>query len=101
QRGAIAYPDKAHFTIGAHRVGETVESMAGQVEQISLFDKALTAAEVTARFRERKGHFPDMEVVRPNVTDWPTYLRDSRRTGIAEESLKFPLYLQWVYKARH
>ena len=31
--------------------------------------------------------------------DWPTYLNDNTRVGATGESLKFPLQLQWQFKA--
>ena len=32
--------------------------------------------------------------------NWTTYMHDSKRHGISKESLKSPLYLQWVHKAK-
>jgi outer membrane protein assembly factor BamB len=101
QTGVMHYPARAFYTIGAYHDDDELYTMAGQLEQVSVFDRALTTEQVATRFQERKDRFPDMDVVRPSVTDWPSYLRDSRRTGISDEELKLPLKLQWTYRARH
>jgi outer membrane protein assembly factor BamB len=35
------------------------------------------------------------------ATDWPTYLGDSRRSAISNESLSMPLHVKWVHVPRH
>src|SRR5262245_17261008 len=35
------------------------------------------------------------------AADWPTYMRDNRRSGASPEELAFPLRTAWVYRARH
>lgn len=35
------------------------------------------------------------------AADWPTYMRDNRRSGASPEELTFPLRTAWVYRARH
>ncbi|OAI49976.1 hypothetical protein AYO44_05970 [Planctomycetaceae bacterium SCGC AG-212-F19] len=99
--GDILYPEKGDYLIGASRTNGEILSTTGQLEQISVFGISLSAEEVKARFNARKSRFPDMDVLEPDVADWPTHLRDNRRTGIAPDNLKFPLKLLWVYKARH
>jgi len=99
--GDIAYPDRGHYLIGARRHEKQFISTSGQLDEISVLNRALTAKEVATRFNARKAQFPDMEATHPTVTDWPTHLRDNKRTGITEDKLKFPLKLAWVHKTRH
>jgi outer membrane protein assembly factor BamB len=35
------------------------------------------------------------------AADWPTYMRDNRRSGATPDELAFPLQPRWVYQARH
>lgn len=100
QQGDISYPQRMYYTIGAYRDDNDFHALAGQLEQISVFDRAIPASEVAKRFRERKGRFPRMDAVVPQVADWPMYLRDSQRTGTARSALKFPLRQQWVVRAK-
>jgi outer membrane protein assembly factor BamB len=99
--GAISYPAQGAYVVGAFRNGAAVTPLTGRLESVSVFGRAPRGAEVAGRFDARKVLFPDMETVRPTVADWPTYLRDNQRTGMATEKLQFPLRLRWVYKARY
>ncbi len=101
QAGDIAYPPKAFYTIGAYHDDNSLYAMSGQIERVSVYDRAATSDEIVSRFDARKKRFPGIEVVRPEVADWPTYLRDNQRTGITAESLQFPLELKWLHKTRH
>ena len=101
QSGEIDYPPRAFFTVGAYHDDDELYPLTGQLERVSVFARALSAEEVAARFKERKGQFPDMDPVAPRVTDWPTQMRDNLRRGITEQTLQFPLNAQWVYQARH
>ena len=101
QSGSVDYPTDAVFVLGAYRDNDELHALTGQLEQVSLWDRSLDADEVAQIFADRKDHFPDIEAVRPQVTDWPTYLRDNQRTGLAIEDLPFPLQLQWSHVARH
>lgn len=103
QSGDVAYPDdlpSAHFGVGAYRDRTEYHPLTGQVEQVSLWNRPLSAAELARRFEERKSKFPGIEAIHPEVVDWPTHRRDNQRTGIAPEvTLSFPLQVQWVHRA--
>ncbi len=101
QTGAIIYPPKGFFTIGAYRDDNELYSLAGRLEQVTLLSRALNEDEVRARFEDRKSQFPEIEPARIRTTDWPTYLRDNQRTGMADEPLAMPLKLAWRFQTRH
>lgn len=99
QAGDVDYPPRGVLELGAYRDDNEHYSLAGQLESVSVFASSLSAESVAARFGERMSLFPEMEVVRPTVVDWPTYLRDNLRSGKTAENLRFPLLLQWAYRA--
>ncbi|MBT6156718.1 MAG: PQQ-binding-like beta-propeller repeat protein [Planctomycetaceae bacterium] len=101
QSGDIAYPPNAPFTIGAYHDDNELYSLAGQIEQVSVYDRSLSTAEIGARFKARLREFPEIEAVTPQVADWPTYLRDNQRSGISTDKLNAPLHAAWVYRSRH
>ena len=101
QSGAIVYPARGSYTLGAYRNDAEIVPLAGQLEQVSVFGRALTGDETATRFAARKKEFPETELVQAGVKDWPTYQRDARRTGLSDEPLPFPLKLRWVYRGRH
>ena len=100
QSGDINYPKKAFYCIGAYHDDNEQHRHAGRVAEISVFDRALTAKEIAARFEARKHEFPRIEPAKPVVTDWPTYLHDNARTGITPEKIPVPLEIRWVHQAR-
>ncbi len=100
QNGKILYAPETFFSIGAYKDDNEIYSMAGQVEQVSIWNRALAASEVRARFEQRKSRFPGIDPVRPETDDWPTYLHDNQRTGTAGKPLPMPLKLAWRYRAR-
>lgn len=101
QSGKIVYPDSAPFGVGAYWDDTEYHGLTGQIEQVSLWKRALDGEEILRRFELRKSQFPGIEATHPQVTDWPTYRRDNQRTGISvNESLSFPLHDQWTYLAR-
>lgn len=101
QSGDILYPPKAFFSIGAYHDDNEFYATQGEIDQVSLWDRTLTSEEIRKRFLTGKSRFPEIDSVRPEVADWPTWRRDNQRTGIAEENLKFPLTAQWIHTARH
>ncbi len=101
QSGPIAYPPKAPFTIGAYHDDNDFCGMTGEIEQVSLWNKVLSDDQIAGNFEARKQRFPGIVPVPPVVTDWPTHLRDNQRTGVSDDSLPFPLKLQWVHQMRH
>lgn len=101
QAGNIAYAPKGFFTIGAYHDDNELNSLAGQIGEISLYRRAMSAKEIQARFEASKHLFPGVVGERLSDTDWPTYMHDNQRTGITNEKLQFPLKLKWVYRARH
>jgi outer membrane protein assembly factor BamB len=100
QSGAVIYAPKTPFTIGAFKDDNEIYSMAGQIEQVAVWNRALSGEEVLARFDARKSRFPDVVAVRTQTDDWPTYLRDNQRTGTADSALAMPLKLAWRYRTR-
>jgi outer membrane protein assembly factor BamB len=98
QIGPIAYPPKGTYTIGGYFDDNEFHPLTGQIERVSVFDRALTGAQIGQRFNERNALFPGIHATAPKVAGWPTYMRDSQRTGISQESLQLPLHLQWVYE---
>jgi outer membrane protein assembly factor BamB len=101
QSGPVAYPEKAPLIIGAYEDDNESYALTGQIERVSLWNRSLQPAEIVNRFQSRKDQFPEIDAVRPNVVDWPTYNRDNQRTGVVDQPLKFPLHLQWVHHQRY
>ena len=101
QQGDIFYPNNAPFTIGAYHDDNEFYGLSGSIEQVSLWNRAMSAQEVVAEFQSRKSLLPGIDPVRPVVEDWPTYARDNQHTGISTENLQFPLHLKWKYQAKH
>lgn len=101
QQGDIDYPSRAFYTLGAYRDEDEHYTMNGRLALVSVFDKALDMPQVSKLYRDSRRHYPDTEIHRPTIADWPTYLRDNTRTGISPEELKLPLQLQWVHRAGH
>jgi len=100
QSGDIAYPPRAFYTLGAYHDDNELFTMTGEIQEVSVWNRAMEAREVLASFQSRKELFPEIDAVHPRVTDWPTYLRDNQRTGLAEEALRLPLGLKWVHRCR-
>lgn len=101
QQDDITYAEQGSLTIGAYHDDNEFYGMSGAIEEISLWDHALTDREIAARFETRKSQFPGIVPVHPRVNDWPTYARDNQRTGISQQELNFPLRLKWIHRARH
>ena len=104
QSGEIAYPDankKAPLIIGAYEDDNERHCLDGQIEQVSIWKRNLTTAEVRRQFENRKTQFPEIEAIRPDVVDWPTWNRDNQRTGATESGLTFPLKQQWVHHQQY
>ena len=102
QQGPILYAPRGFYTVGAYRDDNEIHSMAGRIERVSVYDRALTAAEVGELFSARRKLFPDVEPAPPDaVSDWPTFMRDNQRSGTAPGPLRLPLHPRWVHRARH
>lgn len=101
QSGPIAYPPSGFFTIGAYHDDNELHALNGRIEQVSVYEKSLSAETIAARFESRISEFPGIQAVPPQVADWPTYRRDNLRTGISPDRLTPPLSLAWVYRPRH
>ncbi len=100
QKGEIDYPPHGFYTIGAYRDDDELYSMAGRIERVAVFDAALNAQQVGARFKEGQARYPDIVAAPQIVKDWPTYLRDNQRTGQILDDLPIPLKLKWSYASR-
>ena len=101
QKGEIDYPPHAFYTIGAYHDDDEFYAMAGRIERVAVFDAALNAQQVVDRFKEGQARFPDIVAAPQIVSGWPTYLRDSQRTGQILEDLSLPLKLKWSYVSRY
>ena len=101
QTGPIAYPPKGFYTIGAYHDDNELYALSGQIEQVSVYERAMGPAEIARRFAARKKAFPDIEpAAAETVADWPTYMHDNSRSGRTEAPLPEKLVLQWTYHAR-
>ncbi len=101
QKGAIVYPPKGFYTLGAYRDDNELYPLVGRLETVSVFDRALSPLEILARFNARKKLFPGIEPAGGEVVaDWPTFLRDNRRTGTTSEAIKTPTGLAWSRRFR-
>lgn len=101
QQGAIHYPDHGEYVIGAYRDDDELYATKGEIEQVSVWNRALSPEEIATRFRNRCTIFPEIHAVKPNVIDWPTYNRDNQRTGVSPYALPVPLSLNWEHQLRH
>lgn len=101
QKGGVLYPEQAHVGVGAYWDRDEKYPLTGQVEQVSLWKRALSEEEIRLRFEARKSRFPGIESEAIQVVDWPTHMRDNRRTGIANNAtLPNDLTLRWKHSAR-
>ncbi|MDP7276457.1 MAG: PQQ-binding-like beta-propeller repeat protein [Planctomycetaceae bacterium] len=98
QSGPISYPPKGVFTLGAYEDDNEFYPLNGALEQVSLWNRALTPTEIRARFHLRESRFPGIRAVAPTVVDWPTWNRDNQRTAITEQRLALPLQRQWTHR---
>lgn len=72
-------------------------------------DAAVARSRRTPAFRPRLAAYTGMLVwlivavscVAASAADWPTYMHDNARSGIAEEQLTTPLHEQWVFVSQH
>lgn len=102
QGGLIAYSDEAHFGVGAYWDANEFHGLTGRVEQVCLWNRSLDPSEVEQQFTERKSRFPGIEGQEASITDWPTYMRDQARTGIAANTtLSWPLETKWSLQTEH
>lgn len=98
QSGPIAYPEAAPFVVGAYEDENEFYPLKGAIEQASVWDRSLTEKDIADRFRGRQQSFPHIIAVHPEVTDWPTHLRDNQRTGMVTYDVKLPLHLNWTFE---
>lgn len=98
QSGPIIYPESAPFVVGAYEDENEFYPLKGAVEQVSVWNRALSDTEVLDRFRSRQKHFPGIIAEHPEVVDWPTHLRDNQRTGLVTYPIELPLHLNWVFE---
>ncbi|MCA9248260.1 MAG: PQQ-binding-like beta-propeller repeat protein, partial [Planctomycetales bacterium] len=100
QSGAINYPSQAVYCMGAYRDDNEYFRHAGALGEICIYERALSVAEVAARFETSIQEYPGIEPETPQAIGWPTFQRDNARTGITPEQLALPLALEWVHAAR-
>ena len=58
QQGPIKYPPKAFFEIGAYHDKDENFRLAGQLNEVRLYSRALAATEIVAHYRARQAMFP-------------------------------------------
>lgn len=58
QRGAIDYPEKAFYEIGAYHDRDENFRLTGMIDEVRVFDRALTGPEITELFQSRHADFP-------------------------------------------
>ncbi|MCD6303624.1 MAG: LamG domain-containing protein, partial [Planctomycetes bacterium] len=58
QSGPVLYPSKGSLTIGAYQDDNELYTLSGRIEQVAIFDRALSPREVRLRFDARKKFFP-------------------------------------------
>ena len=100
QSGAINYPGKGVFVLGAYQDDDELYPLAGSIQEVSLYSGALEAGQLKEGFELSRKLFPGIEEDAPSVAGWPTYLHDNERSGISPEVLELPLAESWSYKAR-
>jgi len=59
QAGPILYPPTAPFVIGAYRDDDERYPLAGALNEVRLYRRALAAAEIQAQYQARKSKFPE------------------------------------------
>lgn len=103
QRGAIRPPEPLFYTIGAYRDENDYHPFSGRLAEISVWDRALAADEIAARFDGQKAKFPGIEPGPQRLGeagDWATWMGDNQRSGrVAEEIRLHPSgEAEWVYE---
>jgi outer membrane protein assembly factor BamB len=64
-----------------------------------LWNKALTAADVSKLIPEFRQSHKVVEPVVENIVGWPTYMHDDRRSGYTTEKLAMPLRQSWAFQS--
>lgn len=59
QSGPIQYAPSGPVVVGAYQDSDEFHRMAGALEELRVFDKALTAADVKSRYERRESVFPE------------------------------------------
>ncbi len=59
QRGAINYPEKAVFHVGGYKDDDEHFISQGMLNEVRVYERALSAAEVDALYQEKTGRFPE------------------------------------------
>ncbi|MEK6249117.1 MAG: PQQ-binding-like beta-propeller repeat protein, partial [Planctomycetales bacterium] len=93
--GGIRYPKATSLQLGTFRDQAKSNQLEGQIESLSIWDRALSTSEIRRRFDDRKSQFPGVLPIDFKTEDWPTYGRDNWRSAHANAELKLPLQLRW------
>ena len=99
--GDIAYPEVQLPTIGASKDDDSLYPFSGQINEISVYDTALTEEFIQKKFLDQKVLYPGVDGTLQNDGQWPTYQGNNQRQAASPTELPFPLKQQWLYKARH
>ena len=104
QSGPIFYPPELKLVVGAYHDSNEHYPLSGKVDQVTLWDEALEAADILRHFNEQKAKFPGA-APEPEISalagDWPTYMHNNSRSGRTSATLQFPLHLQWSREMDH
>lgn len=100
QSGDIAYPPLTWLELGAYHDDNELYLTAGKLAEVGIYDAALTDVAVGQQFAAGKHRIPDVEPLPEQVTGWPTYMHDNRRSGVTQELVTLPLYKSWEHHAR-
>lgn len=101
QTGAVAYPDRGVFALGAYVDDNETYPLRGALAATALYAQPLAPNVIAQQYAQTKKQYPGTTHVADTVVGWPTYMHDATRTGITQESIQLPLHLQWTYRAMH
>ncbi|MCH2208531.1 MAG: PQQ-binding-like beta-propeller repeat protein [Lentisphaerales bacterium] len=99
--GDISYPEVQLPTVGAFKDDDETHPFHGKINELSVYDTALSEEFIQKEFEKRKNEFPGIEGTLNNDGQWPTYLGNNERQAASPTELPFPLKQAWSYKARH
>ena len=102
QSGPVLYPPVTKFALGTYVDDNEKHPFEGQMERVSLWDRALTPDEIERLYENHKGNFPDIETEQSENSseDWPTFLHDNERSGKGHGTIRGKLSLEWSRQFR-
>ena len=95
QSGDILYPPKGVVAVGAYIDDNEHYPLSGAIADLAIWHQPLSPETIAARFAAGKNRFPDIAESAAVINGWPTYRRDSTRSGSAPTALELPISLLW------